>query len=143
MAFKPNFKGDPENFRIFREDVGSGFVRDILPSDASMLAPYLGSHPETVHIAGSGIPPTQAFDFKAGEPQVALEWVRREPNPKTALNEPDINVNRFVFGLTTDGKSFHGYDVTEEKPGVSKEQVGDHWMDFYDAAVRYPPDTKD
>lgn len=135
---QPNFIVDLDNFCLLRDDVGIGFVRPLTPADASLVATYLAAHDETLFIAGSGGMNLNDYPgrFKVGEQQLAIEWVRREPKPRPG--EGELNVHRFVFGITPDGKC-HGYDVTEEKPNVSEEQIGNHWSSWEDIFKSYSP----
>jgi hypothetical protein len=53
---------------------------------------------------------------------VGVEWIRHEPHPKA--NEPSLNVNRYLFGLSPDGQKCWGYEVTANPvPGT----VFPHW----------------
>jgi len=122
---RPNVVADADHFRLLRDAVGIGVIHELPASVAGLVAPHIAAHCETFFIAASGVGLNRYPEvFQTGERQLAMEWVRREPCPQP--EEPELNINRFLFGLTPGGNCF-GYDVTEKQPGVSKEQVADHW----------------
>jgi hypothetical protein len=132
---RPNIVADADIFRLLCDNVDIGVIRELSPSDASLIAPHIGSNNETLFVACSGVNiNSYPNTFRTGERQLAIEWVRREPNP--VPGEPELNVNRFIFGLTQTGEC-HGYDVTEKAPGVSREQVADHWTTLNNIIAAY------
>ena len=137
---RPNFVVDMDSFRLLRDDIGIGSIREISPADAGLLAPDLGTHHETIYIATSGVN-IDAYSgwFQSGEQQLAVEWVRREGRLKA--NEPECNAHRYIFGITP-GETCHGYAVTELSASPSTGQVGDHWIELDEVIRRYIPDTE-
>jgi len=142
MALKPRpIVADADSFRLLRDDVGIGEIRELSPDDASLVAHHLGTHAETFYLAASGVAlDTYPSTFRKGQQALAIEWVRREPHPQE--DEPELNTNRFLFGLTPDEKHCFGYDVTEKRPNVSKEQVFNHWTTLEELIARLPPASK-
>jgi hypothetical protein len=137
MAFKPNLQGDPENFRLLRDALDPGVIYELTTSDASLVAPFADNNPNIVHIAASGLGAGSLPDyFGPSEALFAIEVIRYEPNPR--LNEPDLNNNRYIFGLDSTGRKFLGYDVTEYDPNPTNGQVVDHWSDWADVDQKLP-----
>jgi|LNFM01.1.fsa_nt_gb hypothetical protein len=129
------FDVDAESFSLVRAEVGFGVIRELRPPDAGLLARHLGNHPETLAMPCSGVcPPSDLGPFRAGEPLVAVEWVREERKP--IAGEPECNAYRYLFGMTRDG-TCRGYEVTVEKGGPTTGQVADHWMDLNTTAKRF------
>lgn len=134
---KPNFIADADSFRLLRDEVGVGRIVELNPSEASLIAPHIQGHPETVYAACSGVCLTgRDCLFRSGEQQLAVEWVRKESNPQSG--EPECNTYRYVFGITPKGQCF-GYDVTEHKSSHTTGQVADHWISFDDVVKRHFP----
>jgi len=129
------FVVDADSFQLMRDEVGVGEIKRLTESDASLLAPHLGSHQDTLFIASSGvfIPEYDCY-FKSEEQQVAVEWTRFESNPRP--NERECNTYRYIFGKTPEGKC-RGYQVTEPTSSPSTGQVADHHMDFDPLFQRY------
>lgn len=138
MNNKPNFIIDAENFQLVREEVGIGKIKELPNEDASLLAPHIDGHPDTLYVASSGVNLAGDFGvFDSGQQQVAVEWVRHETKPKS--DEPECNTYRYLFGLTSDSTCI-GIDVTK-KPETG--QVAKHWTTFDDAVRRHFPDSQD
>lgn len=137
MLKKPNFTVDADSFRLLRDEVGMGKIVELSPSDASLVAPHIQEHPETLYTACSGVCPTEQHGMlQIGDRHLAVEWVRKESRPKA--NEPECNTYRYLFGLTTDGKCY-GYDVTQPESSPQSGQVADHWIAFDEVVDRHFP----
>lgn len=134
---KPNFIVNTTSFELLRDEVGVGKVHELTPQDAALLAPHIVDHSETIYIACSGIDVagTPGTLLSAGR-QIAIEWSRQENNPQQ--NEPETNMYRYVFGLTSQGHCV-GYEEFDFKSTPNNLQVGDHWMTFNDLCQRYLP----
>ena len=97
---------------------------------------HIEGHPETVYVAASGVNLANEFGvLDAGQEQVAIEWVRTEPNP--TLGEPECNTNRYLFGYRDGEDECIGLDITRRP---STGQVADHWTTFDDAYKKHFPD---
>ncbi len=142
MAHKANrdyFVVDSESLELLRDEVGTGEVRELRPQDAGLVLSHLASHPETVYIAASGVPPTNHVGFfHHTESQLAIEWTRHETSPSPG--EPELNTYRYNLGYGMDGKAYGFKNANADSP--TNGQVGDHWMDLETAAERYPADPK-
>lgn len=138
---KPSYRHPPTILEQALRRISYGKVIELTPAEAALLAPHIETHQHTYRVAASGLPP-QSFDLLGGSPTVAIEWIREEPNPQK--NEPPLNVNRYLFGLTPDGSECVGYDVTE-KIGQKKPVPGTvfpHWpTDFEELWERHFPST--
>lgn len=135
MYKSKGFEIETENFRLLHESVGSGVIRELMPSDAGLVARHLEMHPETIFIAASGITaPANAYPFRSGEPLLAVEWIREERKPMR--DEPECIAYRFIFGQTN-VESCWGFDVTQWHGGPSFGQVSDHWMSLQTTAERF------
>ncbi len=135
MKIKPTFECEAAVLYQMLEITGYGEVVKMSPTDAATITPHVANHPHTHSIAGSGIPP-QSFDLFPNGPTLGLEWIRHEPNPQR--DEPPINVNRYLFGLSEDGSKCLGYEVTAKKnqsnpvPGT----VFPHWPKDFDTLCK-------
>jgi len=139
MRLRDGFTVDVDSFRLLQDEVGIGKIVELSPADASLIAPYIQKHPETLYTACSGVCLTgQHGVFQHGERQLAVEWVRTESKPK--LNEPDCNVYRYLFGVTTNGQCL-GFDVTKRESSPTTGQVADHWSTIDEVVKRYCPGT--
>jgi hypothetical protein len=66
----------------------------------------------------SGVTPeTDIGPFGAGEPLLALEWVRHERTPMAG--EPECNAYRLLFGRARDG-SYRGFEVTQRRGALGR-----------------------
>ncbi len=140
MFRKPNFTADADSFRLLRDEVGIGRIVELSSSEASLVAPHIQGHPETIYTACSGVCLTgQQGCFQSGERQIAVEWVRKESKPQP--KEPECNTYRYLFGLTSDGKCL-GYDVTQPESSPTTGQVADHWTTFDDVVKRHFPEER-
>jgi hypothetical protein len=125
---RPNLVVDVDTFRLLQDEVGIGKIVELSSSDASLVAPHIQDHPETIYTACSGVCLTGQYGyFQAGERQIAIEWVRKESKPQP--NEPECNTYRYLFGLTSNGKCMD-YDVTQPESSPETGQVADHWITF-------------
>ncbi len=133
----PNFIADTVSFELLCDEVGTGSVYELTPEDASLLAPHIASHPETLFIACSGVDigGGQGNLLLADGKAVAIEWVREERNPVSG--EPETNMYRYLFGLTSEG-SCVGYEEYDFHSTINNEQLGDHWMSLEELSNRYP-----
>ena len=132
---KPNFIVNTISFELLRDEVGVGKVCELAPQDAALLAPHIADHSETLYVACSGIDVSGTSGTLLGPGrQVAIEWVRQENNPQP--NEPETNMYRYVFGLTSQGRCV-GYEESDFKSTPNNLQVGDHWMEFDEVCRRY------
>lgn len=139
MQRKPNFTVDVDSFRLLRDEVGIGRIVELSPGEASLIAPHIEGHPETIYTACSGVNLAGQYGiFQAAERQLAIEWVRQESKPK--LGEPECNTYRFLFGLTSEGKCL-GYDVTKPEASATTGQVADHWITFDEVVKRHFSDV--
>lgn len=133
---QPNFIIDLESFELVRDEVGVGRIKELPTEDASLLAKHIDGHPETLYVAGSGVNLSDQYGvFNRGQNQVAIEWVRHEPNPQTT--EPECNSYRYLFGVKSDGTCI-GIDVTK-RPETG--QVAQHWTTFDEAVNRHFPNS--
>lgn len=115
---------DPTDFELIRNEVGVGEIRELRSQDAGLVVPHLASHPETVYIAASGIPPRSHFHpTQLDEASIAIEWVRQETRP--LLNEPELNSYRYILASKADGKVYR-YE-TPNVDGGADGRVGEHW----------------
>lgn len=138
MPKKPNFTVDADSFQVLRDDVGTGRIVELGPSESSLVAPHIAGHPETVYAAASGVALSEQYGvFRSGENQFAVEWIRHETRPQT--KEPECNAYRYLFGLTNDGRCV-GLDVTESKSSAATGQVADHWTTFDEVVKRHFPE---
>lgn len=135
---RPNFIADTLSFKLLRDEVGIGSIHELTPEDASLLAPHIESHPETLYIACSGlnIGGGEGCLLLPDEQKVAIEWVREERNPRT--DEPETNMYRYVFGLTSQGHCV-GYEEYDFLSTENNQQVGDHHMPLEELCNRYLP----
>ena len=134
---RPNIVSNIEDFRLVRDSLVPNAVNAVSTEDAGLVASFLLDNPNTVFHAGSGISPESYPGlFAAQENLLALESVRFETNPKG--NEPDLNINRYVFGPSPDGRQCYGFDVTVYEPSPSNGQVGNHWSDWHEVDDCYP-----
>jgi len=136
---KSNFTVDADSFRLLRDEVAVGRIVELNSSEASLVAPHISGHPETIYTACIGVCLTdQHGHFLAGERQIAVEWVRKES--KLRPTEPECNSYRYLFGLTSDGKCL-GYDVTQPKSSPETGQVADDWTTFDEVVKRHFPEA--
>ena len=139
MLRKPNFTVDADSFQLLRDEVGTGRIVELNPSESSLVAPHIAGHPETIYAAASGVALSSQYGvFRHGDTQVAIEWVRRESRPQPT--EPECNTYRYLFGITSDGRCV-GYEVTEPESSASSGQVADHWTNFDEVVNRHFPRT--
>lgn len=139
MLRKPNFTVDADSFRLLRDEIGSGRIVELDPSESSLVAPHIAGHPETVYAAASGVALSSQYGvFRTGDTQVAVEWIRHETRPQP--KEPECNTYRYLFGVTNDGRCV-GVEVTEPKSSDKSGQVADHWTTFDDVVKRHFPEV--
>ena len=135
MVRKMRFTADPESFQLLRDDVGIGKVCELSFEDASLLAPHIESHPETIFVAASGV---DLADYSGTmllpERTVAIEWIRQENNPQRT--ELEANMYRYLFGMISDGTCC-GYEIWDRESTPQNLQVGDHWMTLDNICSRY------
>jgi len=132
-----NFSADITSFELLRDEVGIGAIHELTPEDASLLARHIETQCETLYIACSGvnIGGGEGSLLLPDEQKVAIEWIREEGKPQP--KEPETNMYRFVFGLTTDGLCY-GYKEYDFQSTPDNLQVGDHWMTLDEVCKRYP-----
>ena len=83
MTTQPNFVIDVDNFRLVREEVGMGQIKELSAADAGLVTPHIQGHPETLYVACSGVNLSgKCGVFDSNEQQVAVEWIRHETKPK-------------------------------------------------------------
>lgn len=139
MLKNPNFIVDAESFQLLRDEVGTGKIVELSPGESSLVAPHIAGHPDTIYAAASGVDLSGQYGvFRAGDTQIAIEWVRRESRPQP--EEPECNAYRYLFGLTPDGKCV-GYDVTKPESSALSGQVSDHWTSLDEVVKRHFPPT--
>ena len=67
---KLNFIVDADSFRLLQDEIGIGRIVELPPSDASLVAPHIKGHPETVYAAASGVNVSNTYGlFQEGEMQ--------------------------------------------------------------------------
>lgn len=132
---RPNFVVKSTiNLELVSSVASDAEIKELPLADASLLAPHIEGHPDSLWVAYSGVQLAGTHGiFDHNHKQVALEWVRHETNPESG--EPNTNIYRYIFGWTSDGRAI-GLDVTK-KP--SKGQVADHWEDFDDVLTKHFP----
>ncbi len=133
---KPNITVDAVNYTLLRGAVGIGKIVELPPEDAGLLAQHIPIHPDTIYAACSGVPVREEQGlFRKGDIVVAIEWVRHETKP--VPGEPECNLYRYVFVLSTDGTKCIGFEVTRRKGNDGSDQVGDHWTEFDEVFNRH------
>lgn len=131
------FLADLTSFKLVANDVGIGKIYELSSQDASLLLPHIGSHPETLYVACSGVDISGSNGtLQAGSRGIAIEWAREETKP--TANEPELNIYRYLFGVTADGRCL-GCQEWEFVSTSDNQQVGDHWMDLNDFCKRFTP----
>jgi len=125
-----------ESFELLRDEVSIGTIKSLSSSDASLVAKHLEHNPHTLYIASSGVNVAGTIGSVSLPQQqmIAIEWVRKEPHPQPT--EPEYNMNRYLFGISDDGKCY-GYQEWDYTSTPDNLQVGDHWMSFESVFQNY------
>lgn len=126
---KQGFLVDVDNLQFLVDEVKTGEIIHLPPNLMKPLAQGLATNPNFMYAAASGVPISYDYggQFQQRQTLLAVEVVRFEPNPDIIKCEPQFNLNRYIFGLSTANDRAYGIDVTTWQSNPITAQVGNHW----------------